>query len=548
MNQSTTEAFPTLNDDQLSVVVRFGELEQFGTDQVLIQQGQKGYPFYVIKSGSVRIVELCDDKETLIVHHGPREFTGDVDMLTGRSAVISAFANEPVVAYKLCADRLRKLLNECPSVSDTFLDAFQIRRKLLASSNFVGVKVVGQSNTAETSRLQEFLYKNHVPYTFYEASSSQGAEQLNQLKAAEAVFPIVSCNGHTVSSPSLSKLAECIGISRNVDGKLFDLVIVGAGPAGLAAAVYATSEGIKTLVIDGVGPGGQAGSSSKIENFIGFPSGISGGELANRGYLQALKFGAQFIAPITVKSIETQPSGEHHLHLCTGQVARAVCVLVASGVTYRQLGVADCRKFDGAGLYYAATLAEARVCSDSTAVIVGGGNSAGQAAMFLADTAREVKVLIRGDDLSKSMSSYLCERVLNHPKISVIKNSEVSEIHGSHSVEGITYQNHATGESTQLSCSALFCFIGAQPHTSWLPSGVLLDEKGYVRTGSAIPANQLGMHWNLDRHPCDLETTVPGILAAGDVRSGSTKRCGFAVGDGSMAVTCVHRYFANLKQ
>ena len=297
MSDLAREAFPTLNDEQLAVVANFGELLQFDTNEVLIKQGQKGYPFFVLHSGSVRIVEVNADRELFVVNHGPREFTGDVDMLTGRSAVISAIANEPVTAYKLCAERLRKLLNECPSVSDVFLEAFQIRRKLLSSSGFVGVKVIGQSNTVETSRLQEFFYKNHVPYTFFEASGEQGRMQLKELEATEAELPIISCNGRTVSNPSLPKLAECIGISRNVDGKLFDLVIVGAGPAGLAAAVYATSEGIKTLVIDSVGPGGQAGSSSKIENFIGFPSGISGGELANRGYLQALKFGAQFIAP-----------------------------------------------------------------------------------------------------------------------------------------------------------------------------------------------------------------------------------------------------------
>lgn len=547
MNDIPGNAFPTLNDEQLKIVARFGELVQVDRNDTLIKQGQKGYPFFVIQTGSVRIVELCDEKETLVVTHGPREFTGDVDMLTGRSAVISAIANEPVTAYRLCSERLRKLLNACPAVSDLFLEAFQIRRKLLASSEFVGVKVIGRSNTSETSQLQEFFYKNHVPYTFFEVRTELGEKYLAELGASESQLPIVMCNGHTVSKPSLPKLAECIGISRNVDGKLFDLIIVGAGPAGLAAAVYATTEGIKTLVIDSVGPGGQAGSSSKIENFIGFPSGISGSELANRGYLQALKFGAQFIAPISVKSIETNSSGEHHLHLCTGQTARALCVLIAAGVTYRQLGVEGCRKFEGAGLYYAATLAEARVCANATAVIVGGGNSAGQAAMFLAETSREVKVVIRGDDLRKSMSAYLCERVLNHPKIEVISNSEVREIHGEAFVEGVTYQDHVSGESARIDCQALFCFIGAQPHTAWLPKGVLLDEKGFICTGSAIPSSYLAEHWKLNRPPCDLETTIPGILAAGDVRAGSTKRCGFAVGDGSMAVTCVHRYLATMR-
>lgn len=539
-------AFPIFDDHQLSVVAEFGELVQFAPKDVLIQQGQKGFPFYVIKSGTVRIVEIRKDKEVLIVTHGPREFTGDVDMLTGRSAVISAIADEPVVAYQLCVGRLRKLLNECPSVSDMLLEAFQVRRSLLEASDFVGVRIVGQSNTAETSRLREFFYKNHVPHTCYESTSDEGREQLMELDAVEAALPVVHCNGHTVGNPSLSKLAECIGISTNVDGKCFDLVIVGSGPAGLAAAVYATSEGIGTLVIDSVGPGGQAGSSSKIENFIGFPSGISGSELANRGYLQALKFGAKFIAPITVKSIETQPSGEHHLQLSTGQVARAKCVLVASGVTYRQLGVENIGKFEGAGLYYAATSVEARVCEGSTALIVGGGNSAGQAAMFLADSSREVKVLIRGNDLCKSMSAYLCDRVLKHPKILVVKNSEMTAVHGEKCVEAITFHDHATDTATRIACSAIFCFIGAQPHTAWLPSGVLLDDKGYILTGATIPRAHLGEHWKLDRPPCDLETTMPGILAAGDVRSGSTKRCGFAVGDGSMAVTCVHRYLASI--
>ncbi len=546
MSSSQKTAFPVFDEEQLAAVAAVGELTQFEPGAVLIKQGQKDYPFFAIKSGSVRIVEVCDGKEALVVNHGPGEFTGDVDMLTGRSAVISAIANEAVVAYRLCAGRLRKLLNECPVVSDVLLAAFQVRRKLLEESNFIGVKVIGQSGTLETMRLREFLYKNHVPHRFYESTDDSGAGQLRELSTHGTVMPVVHCNGHTLSNPSLPKLAECIGISRDIQGELFDLVIVGAGPAGLAAAVYATSEGIRTLVIDSVGPGGQAGSSSKIENFIGFPAGISGGDLANRGYLQALKFGAQFIAPITVKSIEKLSEGDFHLHLCTGQTARARCVLVAAGVTYRQLGVKDGHRFEGAGLYYAATSVEARTCEQGTAVIVGGGNSAGQAAMFLANSAQSIKVVIRGDDLSKSMSAYLCQRVLNHPRIEVITNSEISEIHGERRVEAVTVVDHKQNVSTRISTGALFCFIGAQPRTEWLPRDVLLDDKGYICTGAAIPASHRAQHWKLDRSPCDLETTVPGILAAGDARSGSTKRCGFAVGDGSMAVTCVHRYLASV--
>ena len=535
-------AFPKLNDEQMESVKRIGDVVSFSTDDELIEQGQKDYPFYVIASGEVRIVEKCGDKEKLITVHSPRSFTGDVDMLTGRAAVISAVANEPVEAYRLCAPRLRRALGECPTMSDILLEAFQLRRRLLEASEFVGVRMIGEAGSRETSRMREFFYKNHVPYTFFDASSGEGTQQLDCLGAHTLPLPVVHCNGHTVGNPSLPKLAECIGISRDVDQELFDLIIVGSGPAGLAASVYAASEGIKTLVIDSVGPGGQAGSSSKIENFMGFPSGLSGSELANRGYLQALKFGAQFIAPITVKSIETTPDGEHHLKLCTGQTARARCVLVASGVTYRQLDLPGCRKFEGAGVYYAATSVEARVCNDSTAVVVGGGNSAGQAAMFLANTARGVKLLIRGGNLAKSMSAYLCERVEKHPKIDVMKHTEVSQIDGNASVASIQVKNNQTDETEQLDCAALFIFVGARPHTDWLPDSVVLDAKGFVLTGSALDDKS----WPLERLPCDLETSVPGIMAAGDVRSGTTKRCGFAVGDGSLAVACVHRFLSGL--
>lgn len=539
-------AFPTLTDDQMAMVANIGRLVHFEADQVMIDQGQKGYPFFVIVSGTVRIVELSDETCVHIVNHGPGEFTGDVDMLTGRSAVITAIANEPVIAYQLDDSQLRRLLNACQSINDVLLRAIQLRRKLLADSDFVGVRVIGETKQPETARLLEFLYKNHVPHRFFDASSQEGIEQKKRLSADQLPLPVIHCNGQTVGDPSLARLADCIGISRNVEGHVFDLVIVGAGPAGLAAAVYASSEGIKTLVIDKVGPGGQAGSSSRIENFIGFPSGISGGELANRGYLQALKFGAQFIAPISVNSISTDSNGQHELHLCTGQSVKARCILVASGVTYRQIGVDGVVRFEGAGLYYAATSSEARVCENGVAVIVGGGNSAGQAAMFLANTSSHIKMIIRSDSLSKSMSSYLCDRVLAHPKIEVMTNSEIEAIKGEEFIERVSIRDHHLQHSYEIDCSAVFCFIGAQPHTSWLPKELALDDKGFILTGSSIPRETWARASKLDRAPCDLETSIPGIMAAGDVRAGSTKRCGFAVGDGSMAVTCIHRYLAIL--
>ncbi len=534
-------AFPFFDDELMNATAGIGDEVIFKKGDVLIQQGEKDFPFYVIKEGEVRIVETVDDRENLITKHGPHSFTGDVDMLTGRSAVISAIANGPTVAYKLCAGRTRELLNECPKLSDLLLNAFQSRRQLLGGRDFIGARLIGDSANVETSRLQAFLYKNHVPHTFYDIASEEGVQLVSRLNADGLAQPIVQCNGHIVGNPSLADLATCIGINRNVDDQLFDLVVVGAGPAGLAAAVYAASEGVKTLVIDKVGPGGQAGSSSKIENFMGFPSGLSGSDLANRGYLQALKFGAQFIAPISVQAIETDPSGEHQLKLCTGQTARAKCVLVASGVTYRQLDMPGCKEFENAGVYYAATSVESRVCRTKTAIVIGGGNSAGQAAMFLANVAENVKLLIRGDDLSKSMSAYLCKRVLAHPKITLCKHSEVTSIDGTSRVENVTITNNQDGTCETIPCAAVFIFAGAKPHTDWLPANLRLDEKGFVRTGSELRQTE---DWSLERQPCELETSVPGVMAAGDVRSGTTKRCGFAVGDGSLAIACVHRFLS----
>ena len=455
-------AFPVFDANQLEVVAKVGVLKEFAKDAVLIRQGEKGFPFFVIKSGSVRIVESQDGIERLVTNHDAGQFTGDVDMLTGRMSVISAIANEDVQVYELTAGRLRTLLNECPNVSETLLDAFQHRRKLFQDAGFVGVRLIGENGSAATSRIQELFYKNHVPHSFFNAESDLGKSELAKLGAEGQSFPIVHCNGNTLSNPSLISLSKCIGIATDIPDKVFDLVVIGSGPAGLAAAVYAASEGIQTLVVDSVGPGGQAGSSSKIENFIGFPTGLSGSDLANRGYLQALKFGATFVAPITVKVINQDVSGEHHLILDNGETIKTKCVLVASGVTYRQLQIPGFSELEGAGVYYAATSVESRVCEKSTAVVIGGGNSAGQAAMFLAKTANSVKILIRGGDLQSRMSSYLSERVVNHPKIELLKYTEVKSIIGEGRVQSVEVINNQTGEQFQIPLRGLVYLYRSQ--------------------------------------------------------------------------------------
>lgn len=545
MHQDT--AFPLFDDEQMGFARQFGERKTYSAGEALIRGGQKDYPFFVFESGEVDILELQDGDATHIATHGPRSFSGDVDMLTGRASLFTAKAKTDVVAYSLPGTQLRKLLGACPKFGEMLLAAFQTRRANLKNLPFVGVQVIGKEHTQETSSLQEFLYKNHVPNSFVDAGTKDGLERLKMLGADATQLPFVTCNGKKFSNPKPIELANCLGIHHDVSEREFDLAIVGSGPSGLAAAVYAASEGLEVLVIDRVGPGGQAGSSSKIENFIGFPSGLSGGELANRGYLQALKFGATFIAPETVCGIDRSEDGLHRLPLSSGQSAVSKCVLVSSGVTYRQLDLPGCQRLEGAGVYYAATSVEARGCDGKTAIVVGGGNSAGQAAMYLSEHAERVLLLIRGNDLSKSMSQYLCQRVTQQANIELRKNSEVSEVCGNENVESVLVRNNRTDETEEVGCAGLFIFVGAKPHSDWLPKTVLRDEKGFLLTGSSFFANEsLRQHWPIDRPPCDLETTLPGVMASGDVRSGTTKRCGFAVGDGSLAVACVHRFLNEL--
>lgn len=536
-------AFPTLTAEQLECVAAIAECQTFADGEMLFEDGDPDVPMFVVKTGELQIFECSAGTRKYVVSHGPGQFSGDVDMLTGRPVVVSGFAKGETQVYRIPSERIRKLLNEIPDFSDLLLEAFQIRRRLLERSGFVGIRVVGAARSKDTMRLREFFYRNHVPHTFYDVSDADGQDQLRLMGVREEETPAIACRKAIVKQPSLAKVAECLGVSRHIDDKLYDLLIIGAGPSGLAAAVYGASEGLSTLVVDSVGPGGQAGSSSKIENFIGFPSGLSGAELANRGYLQALKFGARFSAPTSIRSIQRDGDGTLVASLCSGQAAQARCILVASGVSYRQLDITGIREFEGAGIYYAATTVEARICHNSTAVVVGGGNSAGQAAMFLAQTAKRVLLVIRGDDLGKSMSSYLCTRIEHHPQIEVVKNSEVRGIDGTDAVQGVQISNRLTGEILSVECAGVFVFIGAKPNTAWLPDAVRCDDKGFVLTGSAIQNDEL---WTADRAPCDLETTMPGVMAAGDVRAGTTKRCGFAVGDGSMAITCVHRYLEGL--
>jgi thioredoxin reductase (NADPH) len=537
-------AFPTLSDSEVECLASLARVCSFQDGERIFQAGQRGMSLYVVELGAIAIVDESTAESKTIVVHGPREFAGDVSLLTDRPAVVSAYARGACRAYCVSQSDLRRVIQEIPDLSDKLLEAFQMRRTMLERSGFIGVRLIGHLGDPEVNVIREFFDKNKVPHTWIDADEPDGRAAREELKIGPDQLPFVACNRGTRSPrPTVSRLAECIGLKRPIGTEPFDLVIVGAGPAGLAAAVYGASEGLATLVLDRFGPGGQAGTSSRIENYMGFPAGLSGADLANRGYLQALKFGAELVAPVEVRSM-TSANHRHRLVLDDGQVVRGRTVLIATGASYQRLPVTGCERWDGAGIFYSCTSVHARSCHAGRAAVVGGGNSAGQAVMFLAEHTATATLLLRGGDLRKSMSDYLARRIERHPKIEVLHHVEVDGIEGDGVLTGLRLRNVREDTFRQLDCSALFVFIGARPRTDWLPPSIAVDSKGFILTGA--DAAKSG-RWPLaDREPCTVETTCPGVFAAGDVRSGTTKRVAFAVGDGALAVTCAHRVLAEI--
>jgi len=442
------------------------------------------------------------------------------------------------------------MLNKIPVVSEKLLIAAQERRRLQLRAGVLGLRVVGPGKCRDTMRVREFLFKNFVPFVWYDNTSEQGKKLIESWGSPKKSPVIELGGGQRLLNPTLRELAKGAGVWRECPTREVDLVVVGAGPAGMAAAVYAASEGVSTVVVDQLGPGGQIGGSSKIENFIGFPSGLSGAELATRSVLQMLKFGAMMVAPVAVERIEpaADVAGMHSVHLDCGTVLRARTILIATGVSWRRLDAEGADRFESAGVHYVCTSVEATLYDGQDVAVVGAGNSAGQAAMFLADCCRNrtVHVLVRRN-LAAQMSEYLVGRIRSAPNIVVHEGVVVSAVHGERRMESVTLRrtdsatspNSPAGSTETLPLAALFVFIGADPGCTWLPAGIARDSLGYLLTGTEA---FLTGNWPLkEREPCPLETTIPGILVAGDIRAGSTKRVGFAVGDGSLAVTCVHK-------
>jgi thioredoxin reductase (NADPH) len=541
MAQTEETAFPRLTSAELALVKTLAKPCDYADGDIVFRAGQPDIDLYVVESGRMEIRNPTDG-DRLITVHEPGHFSGDIDVLTGRPVIVTAVAKGPTRLLCVPNGQLRTLLNRVPSFGEKLIIAFTRRRELLAEMGGLGLRVFGPGRCRATSTVREFLYKNFVPFTWFDTETEAGRRALaapGSLRKA----PVIDCgNGQILENPSLQELASEAGVWRHPPTQEVDFAIVGAGPAGLTAAVYASSEGLSTLLLDQLGPGGQAGASSRIENFIGFPAGLSGADLATRGVLQMLKFGARMIAPVAVEKLNpARSSGDlHALQLDCGAEIRCRVLLLALGVRWRRLEADGADRFAGAGIFYACTRVEADLFDDQDVAVVGGGNSAGQAVMFLAECcpSRRVHLLVRRT-LGPSMSEYLAERIRATSNVVVHEQTDIEVLHGDRHLEAIRLRNNVTGAATQLPCAAVFVFIGAEPAAEWLPAEIARDAKGFVLTGSDVMAS--GLWPRSDREPCPLETSVPGVLAAGDIRAGSVKRVGFAVGDGSLAVACAHR-------
>jgi thioredoxin reductase (NADPH) len=540
-------AFPTLTDEQIAEFARCtaGAPRSFEDGQVLYAVGERDFKFFIVKSGAIEMIDYSGDEPNMIATHHRGQFTGDTAFLTGTPALVSAVARGDCVVYKVAAEELRRALNRCPVLSDIILQAFIARRQLLRESpEFTGLRVIGSRYSRDTFRIREFLAQNRQPFTSLDLETDPQVDRLlKQFGVTEADTPVVACGRKLLlRNPSNRQLADVMGIHQPLEQTLYDLVVVGAGPAGLAAAVYGASEGLRTVLLERSAPGGQAGSSMRIENYLGFPTGITGRDLADRALIQANKFGAALsvTTPVTRLAFdETYPVA----HVDGGEQVATKCLLIATGVDYRRLGVEGCEEFEGRGVYYAATPAEGDMCRGAEVLVVGGGNSAGQAAVFLSQHAARVLLLIRGDDLYKNMSSYLVQRIEQTPNIELLRNTTVQRMEGDDHLDSVTIFNSRAGEERRVETPAVFSFIGAVPRTEWLPPEIERDEKGFVRTGPDL-TDAAG--WQPRRSPFLLETSCPGVFAAGDVRSGSVKRVASAVGEGAMAVQLVHAYLKQL--
>ncbi|HUQ64275.1 MAG TPA: FAD-dependent oxidoreductase [Acidimicrobiales bacterium] len=548
MPELPAAASPTLDDRALAELAPFGQERPVEVGDILFRAGDESSEFLVILEGAVDIIRPDGAGETLITTHVAGRFLGELNLLTGQRLYLTARVSEPGRVVAIPLDDFRRLMSSRPDLADTIFSAFVARREILRSGEGArAIRIIGSRYSPEAMALRAFAARSRLPHTWIDIEAANDVEALLQGMGFErSDTPVVVTPMAVLRHPSPGEFAEHLGLTfRRVPGYTFDLVVVGSGPAGLSSAVYGASEGLHTVSLDALSAGGQASASTRIENYVGFPNGISGEELTSRAAIQAQRLGARLNAPCEVAGLRVE-EGFHVVVLADGSEVPARTVIVASGARYQRLAVDDLERFEGAGVYYAATDLEVRICSGSPVIVVGGGNSAGQAAIYLAQHGSRVSIVIRGGDLAHSMSHYLIERIEADERIEVFINTEVCALAGEGHLGHVTLEHTPTSERQTLQCSGLFCFIGAEPATAWLDGVLELDPGGFILTDNSLPPSVISGDRFATRPPLPFETSVPGVFAVGDVRSGSLKRVAAAVGEGSSAVRSVHEHLATI--
>jgi len=539
--------FPVLTSAQQARILAHGQRRTVKKDEIVVELNAHVTKVFVVVSGQLHILQVSNNQEHDVAICNAGMFTGELNVLLGRRGLVRIRAAEKSELIEIEREALQALVETDSELSDIFLRAYILRRLELIAREVGDIVLIGSGHSLDTLRIKEFLTRNYQPYSYIDLErDAQVQEMLDRFSLSIDDLPVLICRGTAVlRNPSNEEITGCLGFNEGIDqAHVRDLIIVGAGPAGLAAAVYAASEGLNVLVLESNAPGGQAGASSKIENYLGFPTGISGHELAGRAYAQAQKFGAEMLIAKDAKGLACARR-PYAVLIGDGQHIPARTVVIASGAQYRRLRLENLSKFEGAGIYYGATHLEAQLCDGEEVIVVGGGNSAGQAAVFLAQTTRRVYVLVRSDGLAATMSRYLIRRIEETPNIELRSNTEVVVLDGNDHLERVTWRNNQSGQTELHNIAHLFSMTGAVPNSAWLGGCVACDEVGFIKTGLDLTTEDLAKaKWPLKRPPYLLETSLPGVFAVGDIRGGNLKRVASAVGEGSIAVSFVHQVLA----
>ena len=545
---ASTQTFPILTQAQINRLLPHGKVRAVKAGEILFDLGDTNVPFFVVLSGSLEIVQPALKGERLIVTHDTHgNFTGELTMISGRRTLVRGRVKVPGEFLEISAEELRSVIAKDAELSEILMRAFILRRLALINAGYGNLILMGSRHSAQTLRLREFLTRNGQPYTYVDLDTDETSQELlDRFHITVDEIPVVICASRSVMrNPSVQELADCLGFNATVDeSQVHDVVIVGAGPSGLAAAVYAASEGLDVMVIETAAPGGQAGSSSKIENYLGFPTGISGQELANRATTQALKFGAKMMIAHSVASLDCDRR-PYHVVLDDGTALATKSIVISSGAQYNKPQIANLGKFEGNGIYYGATFMESQLCGGEDVIVVGGGNSAGQAAVFMSQSASKVYMLVRAGELSSTMSRYLIQRIEENPAIELHYRTEIVGLDGDTHLESVTWKDNQTGKTSSHPIRHVFVMTGASPRTDWLEGCLALDNKGFILTGRHFSDGAVQRPaWPLARQPYLLETSMPGVFAVGDVRSGNVKRVASAVGEGAISIHMVHQVLA----